>query len=85
MQTGDPKHVPKLGALFCFIKKSLKLPVNVGKSTLMLFIFPWLSGGISSDLEDKRKQFQGKRKQHITDSSQLKNFPCKKFRKVCSV
>lgn len=38
-------------------------------------------GGISSGLEDKRKQFQGKRKQHITDSSQLKNFPCKKFRK----
>ncbi|KAI7795000.1 putative tRNA guanine26-N2-dimethyltransferase [Triplophysa rosa] len=37
-------------------------------------------GGISSVLEDKRKQFQGKRK-HITDSSQLKDFPCKKFRK----
>uniref|UniRef100_A0A8B9KRL8 tRNA (guanine(26)-N(2))-dimethyltransferase n=1 Tax=Astyanax mexicanus TaxID=7994 RepID=A0A8B9KRL8_ASTMX len=39
-------------------------------------------GGISSELEDKRKQFQGKRKNQITDSSQLKNFPCKKFRKV---
>ncbi|KAG9261074.1 tRNA (guanine(26)-N(2))-dimethyltransferase [Astyanax mexicanus] len=38
-------------------------------------------GGISSELEDKRKQFQGKRKNQITDSSQLKNFPCKKFRK----
>ncbi|KAA0707593.1 tRNA (guanine(26)-N(2))-dimethyltransferase [Triplophysa tibetana] len=37
-------------------------------------------GGISSELEDKRKQFQGKRK-HIPDSSQLKDFPCKKFRK----
>ncbi|XP_030638692.1 tRNA (guanine(26)-N(2))-dimethyltransferase [Chanos chanos] len=38
-------------------------------------------GGISSELEDKRKRFQGKRKNQITDSSQLKNFPCKKFRK----
>ncbi|KAK3528014.1 hypothetical protein QTP86_014089 [Hemibagrus guttatus] len=38
-------------------------------------------GGISSELEDKRKKFQGKRKNQITDSSQLKNLPCKKFRK----
>uniref|UniRef100_A0A8C1PDT3 tRNA (guanine(26)-N(2))-dimethyltransferase n=1 Tax=Cyprinus carpio TaxID=7962 RepID=A0A8C1PDT3_CYPCA len=38
-------------------------------------------GRISSELEDKRKQFQGKRKKQITDSSQLKSFPCKKFRK----
>uniref|UniRef100_A0A671T552 tRNA (guanine(26)-N(2))-dimethyltransferase n=1 Tax=Sinocyclocheilus anshuiensis TaxID=1608454 RepID=A0A671T552_9TELE len=38
-------------------------------------------GGVSSELEDKRKQFQGKRKKQITDSSQLKSFPCKKFRK----
>ncbi|XP_056591036.1 tRNA (guanine(26)-N(2))-dimethyltransferase [Triplophysa dalaica] len=37
-------------------------------------------GGISSELEDKRKQLQGKRK-HVPDSSQLKDFPCKKFRK----
>lgn len=39
------------------------------------------SGGISSDLEDRRKQGQNKRKNQITDSSQLKNYPCKKFRK----
>ncbi|KAG5854012.1 hypothetical protein ANANG_G00032980 [Anguilla anguilla] len=39
------------------------------------------SGGISSTLEDKRKQFQNKRKAPVTDASQLKNFPCKKFRK----
>uniref|UniRef100_A0A8C1WIC1 tRNA (guanine(26)-N(2))-dimethyltransferase n=1 Tax=Cyprinus carpio TaxID=7962 RepID=A0A8C1WIC1_CYPCA len=39
-------------------------------------------GGISSELEDKRKQFQGKRKKPITDSSQLKSLPCKKLRKV---
>ncbi|XDV51459.1 hypothetical protein PO909_020332 [Leuciscus waleckii] len=38
-------------------------------------------GGISSELEDKRKHFQGKRKKPITDSSQLKSLPCKKFRK----
>ncbi|XP_047676349.1 tRNA (guanine(26)-N(2))-dimethyltransferase isoform X2 [Tachysurus fulvidraco] len=38
-------------------------------------------GGITSELEDKRKLFQGKRKNQITDSSQLKNVPCKKFRK----
>uniref|UniRef100_A0A3B3UNK2 tRNA (guanine(26)-N(2))-dimethyltransferase n=1 Tax=Poecilia latipinna TaxID=48699 RepID=A0A3B3UNK2_9TELE len=29
---------------------------------------------------DKRKKFQNKRKNQITDSSQLKNFPCKKFK-----
>uniref|UniRef100_A0A672YYQ8 tRNA (guanine(26)-N(2))-dimethyltransferase n=1 Tax=Sphaeramia orbicularis TaxID=375764 RepID=A0A672YYQ8_9TELE len=39
-------------------------------------------GGISTDLQDKRKKFQNKRKTPITDSSQLKNFPCKKFRQV---
>ncbi|KAL2086869.1 hypothetical protein ACEWY4_017928 [Coilia grayii] len=38
-------------------------------------------GGISLELEDKRKKFQGKRKNAITDSAQLKNFPCKRFRK----
>ncbi|XP_062845736.1 tRNA (guanine(26)-N(2))-dimethyltransferase isoform X2 [Trichomycterus rosablanca] len=38
-------------------------------------------GGINAELEDKRKKFQGKRKNQITDSSQLKYFPCKKFRK----
>uniref|UniRef100_A0AAY4F0U7 tRNA (guanine(26)-N(2))-dimethyltransferase n=1 Tax=Denticeps clupeoides TaxID=299321 RepID=A0AAY4F0U7_9TELE len=39
-------------------------------------------GGLSSGLEDRRKRFQNKRKLQITDSAQLKNFPCKKFRKV---
>ncbi|RVE75956.1 hypothetical protein OJAV_G00003840 [Oryzias javanicus] len=38
-------------------------------------------GGISTDLQDKRKKYQNKRKSPITDSSQLKNFPCKKFKK----
>ncbi|XP_071359933.1 tRNA (guanine(26)-N(2))-dimethyltransferase [Trachinotus anak] len=38
------------------------------------------SGGISTDLQDKRKKCQNKRKNQITDSSQLKNFPCKRFR-----
>ncbi|CAN9510729.1 unnamed protein product [Ophioblennius macclurei] len=43
------------------------------------------SGGVSSDLQDKRKKFQNKRKNQITDWSQLKNFPCKKFRQgTCS-
>ncbi|KAM7419778.1 hypothetical protein PAMA_016731 [Pampus argenteus] len=37
-------------------------------------------GGISSDLQDRRKKCQNKRKNQITDSSQLKNFPCKKFK-----
>lgn len=40
------------------------------------------SGGISTDLQDKRKKCQNKRKNQITDSSQLKDFPCKKFRQV---
>uniref|UniRef100_H3DN92 tRNA (guanine(26)-N(2))-dimethyltransferase n=1 Tax=Tetraodon nigroviridis TaxID=99883 RepID=H3DN92_TETNG len=38
-------------------------------------------GGISDSLQDKRKKFQNKRKNPITDSSELKKFPCKKFRK----
>ncbi|XP_038146571.1 tRNA (guanine(26)-N(2))-dimethyltransferase [Cyprinodon tularosa] len=37
-------------------------------------------GGINTNLQDKRKKFQNKRKNQITDSSQLKNFPCKKFK-----
>ncbi|KAM9856543.1 tRNA (guanine(26)-N(2))-dimethyltransferase isoform 2-T2 [Aulostomus maculatus] len=37
-------------------------------------------GGISCNLQDKRKKCQNKRKNQITDSSQLKNFPCKKFK-----
>ncbi|XP_063331185.1 tRNA (guanine(26)-N(2))-dimethyltransferase [Pelmatolapia mariae] len=37
-------------------------------------------GGISADLQDKRKKFQNKRKNQMTDSSQLKTFPCKKFK-----
>ncbi|XP_042341042.1 tRNA (guanine(26)-N(2))-dimethyltransferase [Plectropomus leopardus] len=37
-------------------------------------------GGIAADLQDKRKKCQNKRKNHITDSSELKNFPCKRFR-----
>lgn len=42
-------------------------------------------GGIASDLQDKRKKFQNKRKHQISDSSQLKNLPCKKFRQgACS-
>lgn len=42
------------------------------------------SGGISDNLQDKRKKFQNKRKNQITESSELKKFPCKKFRKVSS-
>uniref|UniRef100_A0A1A7XHQ6 tRNA (guanine(26)-N(2))-dimethyltransferase n=1 Tax=Iconisemion striatum TaxID=60296 RepID=A0A1A7XHQ6_9TELE len=37
-------------------------------------------GGIATDLQDKRKKCQNKRKNQVTDSSQLKNFPCKKFK-----
>ncbi|KAM4750422.1 tRNA (guanine(26)-N(2))-dimethyltransferase [Anableps anableps] len=37
-------------------------------------------GSITTNLQDKRKKFQNKRKNQITDSSQLKNFPCKKFK-----
>uniref|UniRef100_A0A8C7Q706 tRNA (guanine(26)-N(2))-dimethyltransferase n=1 Tax=Oncorhynchus mykiss TaxID=8022 RepID=A0A8C7Q706_ONCMY len=36
-------------------------------------------GGISSDLEDRRKQGQNKRKNQITDATQLKSFPCKRL------
>uniref|UniRef100_A0A3Q1H5U9 tRNA (guanine(26)-N(2))-dimethyltransferase n=1 Tax=Anabas testudineus TaxID=64144 RepID=A0A3Q1H5U9_ANATE len=38
-------------------------------------------GGISTDLQDKRKKFQNKRKNQVTDS-QLKSFPCKRFKEV---
>ncbi|XP_054897564.1 tRNA (guanine(26)-N(2))-dimethyltransferase isoform X2 [Poeciliopsis prolifica] len=37
-------------------------------------------GSISTDLQDKRKKFQNKRKNPITDPSQLKSIPCKKFK-----
>lgn len=40
------------------------------------------SGGISDNLQDKRKKFQNKRKNPITDSSEMKKFPCKRFRQV---
>lgn len=36
------------------------------------------SGGISTDLQDKSKKFQNKRK--VTHSLELKNLPCKKFK-----
>uniref|UniRef100_A0A3B4ZMI7 tRNA (guanine(26)-N(2))-dimethyltransferase n=1 Tax=Stegastes partitus TaxID=144197 RepID=A0A3B4ZMI7_9TELE len=39
-----------------------------------------VGGGILTDLQDKRKKCQNKRKNQITDSSQLKSFPCKRFR-----
>ncbi|XP_061587605.1 tRNA (guanine(26)-N(2))-dimethyltransferase [Cololabis saira] len=38
------------------------------------------SGGVVTSLQDRRKKFQNKRKNHITDSSDLKSFPCKKFK-----
>ncbi|KAJ8383746.1 hypothetical protein AAFF_G00215880 [Aldrovandia affinis] len=38
-------------------------------------------GGISTLLEDRRKQFQNKRKSQVHEGSQLKSFHCKKFRK----
>lgn len=39
------------------------------------------SGGITPDLQDRSKRSQNKRKNQITDSSQLKQFPCKRFKK----
>ncbi|KAM4611712.1 tRNA (guanine(26)-N(2))-dimethyltransferase [Polymixia lowei] len=39
------------------------------------------SGGIFTELHARRKQCQNKRKNQITDSSELKNYPCKRFRK----
>ncbi|XP_019959612.2 tRNA (guanine(26)-N(2))-dimethyltransferase [Paralichthys olivaceus] len=42
-------------------------------------------GGICASLQDKREKFQNKRKNQITDSSQLKHLPCKRFRQgTCS-
>lgn len=42
-------------------------------------------GGIVTSLQDKRKKCQNKRKNQITDSSELKNFHCKKFRQgICT-
>ncbi|XP_037117139.1 tRNA (guanine(26)-N(2))-dimethyltransferase [Syngnathus acus] len=37
-------------------------------------------GGISDDLQLKRMKNQNKRKGHITESSQIKSLPCKKFK-----
>ncbi|KAM3864962.1 tRNA (guanine(26)-N(2))-dimethyltransferase [Diretmus argenteus] len=38
-------------------------------------------GGITTDLQDRRKQCQNKRKSQVMDASQMKNFPCKRFKK----
>ncbi|KAM9792307.1 tRNA (guanine(26)-N(2))-dimethyltransferase [Neosynchiropus ocellatus] len=38
------------------------------------------SGGISTDLQDKRKKSQNKRKNQSAESTQLKSFPCKRFK-----
>ncbi|XP_053274891.1 tRNA (guanine(26)-N(2))-dimethyltransferase isoform X1 [Pleuronectes platessa] len=40
------------------------------------------NGGVSTSLKEKREKHQNKRKNQITDSSQLKNLPCKRFRQV---
>ncbi|XP_034043248.1 tRNA (guanine(26)-N(2))-dimethyltransferase isoform X2 [Thalassophryne amazonica] len=37
-------------------------------------------GGISTDLHDKSRKCQNKRKNQMGDSSELKNFPCKRFK-----
>ena len=66
-----PFHLPP--SFTCHVPPSLTFP------SLLSF-----SGGIYSDLQDKRKKCQNKRKNQITDSSQLKDFPCKKFRQVSS-
>uniref|UniRef100_A0A8C9SWQ1 tRNA (guanine(26)-N(2))-dimethyltransferase n=1 Tax=Scleropages formosus TaxID=113540 RepID=A0A8C9SWQ1_SCLFO len=43
------------------------------------------AGGAPPDLDDRRKQLQNKRKKPTADTSNLKNFPCKKFRQgLCS-
>lgn len=72
-----PKARAKAGCVVFSHRETIKISSWL-KSIDFCFVF---SGGISSELEDKRKQFQGKRK-HVPDSSQLKDFPCKKFRKV---
>lgn len=57
-----------------------KTPTSV--SHCILSIFSSSSGGIATDLQDKRKKFQNKRKSQVTDSAQLKDFPCKRFKQV---
>lgn len=68
------------------------LPLSISLLHLFLFLHAsltfcsllCLSGGIATDLQDKRKKCQNKRKNQITDSSQLKDLPCKRFRQVSS-
>lgn len=68
------------GYLLLFILEEKKTPTSV--SHCVLSIFSASSGGIATDLQDKRKKFQNKRKSQVTDSAQLKDFPCKRFKQV---
>lgn len=52
--------------------------------TLKKIDFVHCRGRIADSLQEKRKKFQNKRKNQVADSSELKKFPCKKFRKVSS-
>uniref|UniRef100_A0A8C4Z4B5 tRNA (guanine(26)-N(2))-dimethyltransferase n=1 Tax=Gadus morhua TaxID=8049 RepID=A0A8C4Z4B5_GADMO len=40
------------------------------------------SGGITTELDEKRKMFQNKRKRHTTDLLRHKHQPCKRFKKA---
>ncbi|XP_056442114.1 tRNA (guanine(26)-N(2))-dimethyltransferase [Gadus chalcogrammus] len=43
------------------------------------------SGGITTELDEKRKMFQNKRKRHTTDLLRHKHQPCKRFKKgICT-
>lgn len=78
-------HLYLLPAFILFVFPTVSSPVSLPPphlSNLAVLSSLSSSGGISTDLQDKRKKCQNKRKNQITDSSQLKDFPCKKFRQV---
>lgn len=60
----------------------LSLYTYIIKMKDILFCSLFFSGGISTDLQEKSKRCQNKRKNQTTDSPQLKEFSCKKFRQV---
>lgn len=81
--SGDPKLEPKPGT-----ERNTRTCETAGdslsKSTLTVTCSLCFSGGISNNLQEKRKKCQNKRKNQSGDPPQFKEVPCKKFRQVGS-
>lgn len=79
--SGDPKLEPKPGTghSSCIWKDSGWVGLRI---TAPVTCCLCRSGGISSNLQEKRKKYQNKRKNQSGEPPQFKEVPCKKFRQV---